>query len=265
MGTTVRNGLVLGAAAVVWWLERRWRARRYRSASRPVHISRNLATAALAAVTVQVAELPLLLPLAGLTAARSWGLTARLPVPGWTRAVLACLLLDYTLYVWHILSHRVPWLWRFHLFHHADLDLDASTGLRFHPGELVLSIPWRGLQIVLIGVTPAVLLTWQSLTLACVLFHHANVALPAGAERLVRLVLASPRMHAIHHSVHAVQMQSNYSSGLSWWDRLHGTLRLDADAADVTTGIAEYQDPDGQHLAPMLALPFGRQLPLPPG
>lgn len=240
-------------------LEHRRRARPYVE-PRPRHQGRNLAIAGLAAATVHLIEAPLVLSVARAVERRRWGLTAAIPAPRWARRLAAILLLDYTLYVWHILVHRVPLLWRFHLVHHVDLDLDATTGLRFHAGELTLSIPWRVAQILVIGVTPGALTTWQALTLASVIFHHSNSDLPLPLERLLCRVLVTPRMHAIHHSIVEAQRHSNFSSGLVLWDHLHRTFRADAETSAVTIGAAGYLEPDAVRLRRVLILPFERHL-----
>ena len=250
----VRAGLLLGAAATVLWLERRRRARVYVE-SRAIHMSRNLAFAGIAAATVHALETPVVMPAARLVARRRWGLTQIWRAPAWLRSLAGLLLLDYTLYLWHRLVHRAPALWRFHLVHHVDLDLDATTGLRFHAGELAASVPWRAAQVIVIGVTPGTLVLWQTLTLACVLFHHSNARLGARAERWLSWILATPKMHSIHHSIDPAQLHSNFSSGLAIWDWLHGTGRLDAEPNEVTVGVLGYLDaPTG--LTDALRLPF---------
>lgn len=251
----IRAGAVAAFAGLVLVLERRRRARRYREPWLR-HTTRNLVIAGAAAVTVSLLETPFTMPFAAMVQRRGWGLTALVGGPPWARAVIAAVLLDYTLYIWHIGTHRVPLLWRFHLVHHVDLDLDASTGVRFHAGELALSVPWRLAQIAAIGVSPAALAAWQSLTLASVLFHHSNTALPPGVERAVGWVAVTPRMHAIHHSIDRAQRDRNFSSGLSIWDRLHSTLRLDARADEVDIGIPGYGDADSVSLARIVALPL---------
>ncbi|MGH9311181.1 MAG: sterol desaturase family protein [Vicinamibacterales bacterium] len=251
----IRGSLLLAAAATVLVMERRHRARPYVE-SRSTHTTRNLAIAGLAAVTVQLLEAPVVMPLARTVARRRWGLSYAIGGPPWLRGVLAVLLLDYTLYLWHIVVHRVPWLWRFHLVHHVDLDLDATTGLRFHAGELAASIPWRAAQVIVLGVSPATLTVWQSLTLASVLFHHSNTRLSDRMERALSWIVTTPRMHAIHHSVNPAQLQSNFSSGLAVWDRLHRTARFDAAAGDVAVGVRGFLDPGEVSLPRVLGLPF---------
>jgi sterol desaturase/sphingolipid hydroxylase (fatty acid hydroxylase superfamily) len=251
----IRGALLLTAATAVLVLERRHRARRYVEPL-ATHVGRNLAVGGLAAATVHLLETPVVLPLARLAERRQWGLTHAIAGPHWFRRVVTVLLLDYTLYLWHIIVHRVPWLWRFHLVHHVDLDLDATTGLRFHAGELAASIPWRAAQVIVIGVSPATLTIWQTLTLASVLFHHSNAALSERAERRLSWIVATPRMHAIHHSIDPGQLQSNFSSGLAVWDRVHGTARFDADAAEVIVGVEGFRDRRSVSLRRLIGLPW---------
>jgi sterol desaturase/sphingolipid hydroxylase (fatty acid hydroxylase superfamily) len=192
---------------------------------------------------------------------RQWGLVKRLALPVWLEVLLAMLLLDYTLYVWHVLTHRVPALWRFHAVHHIDLDLDASTAVRFHFGELTVSTPWRVAQVVLIGASPLALSIWQTGLLMSILFHHSNVELPIGVERRISRVFVTPRMHGIHHSQVREESDSNWSSGLTLWDWLHGTLRLNVPQGAVTIGVPAFQDPADVTLPKMIAFPFEPQRP----
>jgi sterol desaturase/sphingolipid hydroxylase (fatty acid hydroxylase superfamily) len=189
-------------------------------------------------------------------ARRRWGIAPRAPVPAPFRTALALVLMDYTLYWWHVLLHRVPVLWRMHAPHHADLDLDASTGVRFHFTEFLASVPWRCAQIVAIGGGPRSLKLWQALTLAEVLFHHSNVALPRSLERCIGRFLVTPRMHGLHHSIVRAERDSNFSSGLSIWDRLHGTAQNATARDDVTIGLPDYPEPRDVTLAKTLAIPF---------
>jgi sterol desaturase/sphingolipid hydroxylase (fatty acid hydroxylase superfamily) len=190
--------------------------------SKPRRLSRNLAIAAISAAALQVAERPVVSPLAALVECRRWGLLQRVLLPPWVEMPLALVLLDYTLYIWHVLMHRVSWLWRFHVVHHIDLDLDTSTALRFHFGELVLSVGWRAGQVMLLGVSPVALSAWQTALFLSVLFHHANVRLPLWLERWLVRFIVTPRMHGIHHSIVQEETNANWSSGLTLWDWLHG-------------------------------------------
>jgi sterol desaturase/sphingolipid hydroxylase (fatty acid hydroxylase superfamily) len=259
----LRAGLLLAFGAAVFLLERKRRARAY--VEEPCrHTGRNLIVAGIAAATVHSLEAPIVVPLAQAVVRRRWGVTRHVK-PSWLRDAVAIVLLDYTLYIWHIVVHRTPWLWRFHLVHHVDLDLDASTGLRFHAGELTASIPWRAAQVLAIGVTPRALSIWQSLTIASVLFHHSNTRMSEGSERILSWIVATPKMHAIHHSIDTAQLHSNFSSGLAIWDRLHGTARLDAEPQDVTVGVLGHLNRDDVALKTILVLPFSdRALPAAP-
>jgi sterol desaturase/sphingolipid hydroxylase (fatty acid hydroxylase superfamily) len=139
--------------------------------------------------------------------------------------------------------------------------LDASTGLRFHAGEIAASIPWRAAQILAIGAIPRARALWQSLTVAPILFHHSNTRFDERTERILSWIVATQRMHATHHSVDPAQLQSNFSSGLAIWDRLHRTARFDADASGVTVGVVGYLDPEHLTLPQILELPFSTDAP----
>ena len=223
--------LVGGAFLALALLERRFPLRPARE-PKARRLSRNLAVAAAGALTLRLVQQPIIVPLSRLVAARRWGVAPRLPIPRWARGLAAVLLLDYTLYVWHVLNHRVPFLWRFHRIHHADRDLDASTALRFHFGELALSVPWRAAQVVILGADPRTLRAWQIGLLLSILFHHSNVRLPRRINRLVSWFLVTPRLHGIHHSRVEDERNTNLSSGLTLWDRLHGTLRTGTPSGD---------------------------------
>jgi sterol desaturase/sphingolipid hydroxylase (fatty acid hydroxylase superfamily) len=214
--------------------------------------------AAVAATTVQLAERPLVEPLAAIAEQHRWGIVPRVAGPGWMRTAAILMLLDYTLYVWHVLVHRIPALWRFHSVHHIDRDLTASTALRFHFGELAISVPWRAMQVVLIGVSPAQLRLWQRALLVSILFHHSNLRLPRRLERAFALVVMTPRLHGIHHSDVDAIRSANWSSGLTLWDWLHGTLRNDVPQEAVTIGVEGCESSQDLSLARILTVPFKR-------
>ncbi|HEX8188546.1 MAG TPA: sterol desaturase family protein [Pyrinomonadaceae bacterium] len=260
MPSWLSGALVLGAFGALVWLERRRPLREERE-SKPRRAVRNLAVAAAGAAALRLTEAPLAKRLTALVERKGWGLLKLARLPAWAEVAAAVVLLDYTLYLWHVLTHRVPWLWRFHVVHHIDLDLDATTALRFHFAELAVSAPWRAAQILLVGVSPLALSVWQTLLMLSILFHHSNVRLPAGPERLLSLFVVTPRMHGIHHSAVKEETDSNWSSGLTLWDRLHGTLRLDVPQDEIEIGVAAYQDPREVGLSSMLALPFGGERP----
>jgi sterol desaturase/sphingolipid hydroxylase (fatty acid hydroxylase superfamily) len=249
------RGLLVALAVTLMCVEAARPLRRRQRESRLRRVPRNAVIGGLGAVAVQLCEQPIVLPLARYVERQRWGLLRRLDLPAPLRTVLALVALDYTLYLWHIIVHLVPWLWRFHRVHHADLDLDASTAIRFHFGELIASVPWRAAQVALIGVDARTLQLWQTLTLMSVAFHHSNVRLPRPVEHRLAYLLVTPRMHGIHHSRVADEMDSNWSSGLSVWDRLHGTMRQDVDDDAIEIGVAALDTPDRVSLVRMLVEP----------
>jgi sterol desaturase/sphingolipid hydroxylase (fatty acid hydroxylase superfamily) len=258
---------VASAVMVLLFLERLFPLRP-RTEPQAARLARNLALAGLSATVVTLLQPLALGPVARLVDARELGLLALLPLPPWASLAAAVLLLDYTLWHWHRWTHRVGWLWRFHLVHHVDRDLDVSTALRFHLGEMALSIPYRGAQMALIGAGSQALGLWTGVLLVSIAFHHSNLRLPDGLERwLVRLVV-TPRMHGIHHSERREETDSNFASLFSVWDALHRTLRLDApggpEAADrpgPVIGVPGYRDRKDLGFGALLALPFRRHHP----
>jgi sterol desaturase/sphingolipid hydroxylase (fatty acid hydroxylase superfamily) len=248
----VAFGLAVGALAVC----ERLRPLRARKDPAPARVGRNLTIGLLGAVTTAASEMPLIAPVQRLAARHRLGLLRRLPLPRAFRIVLGFLLLDYTLYLWHWLNHRTPALWRFHAVHHIDLDLDSTTGLRFHFGELALAAGFRAAQAVLLGVDDATLRLWQQCLVLSVIFHHSNVELPSEVERFLQAAIVTPRMHGIHHSTRGDEMNTNFSSLLSWWDRLHRSLRLDVAQPAITIGVAGFLDPADVTLEQSLVLPF---------
>jgi len=184
------------------------------------------------------------------------GLLRRLPLPRALRVVVGFLLLDYTLYLWHWLNHRSPFLWRFHAVHHVDLDLDTTTGLRFHAGELAMAAGFRALQVLMLGVDRETLRLWQQMLFLSIVFHHSNLELPIEVEQRLNAMVVTPRMHGIHHSTRPAETDSNYSSLLSCWDRLHRSLRLDVPQASVTIGVDGFSTPEDVTLERSLTLPF---------
>jgi sterol desaturase/sphingolipid hydroxylase (fatty acid hydroxylase superfamily) len=187
---------------------------------------------------------------------KQFGLLKIFRLPKILETVLAVVLLDYTLYLWHVLTHKVPFLWRFHRIHHADLDLTASTAIRFHFGEITISVLFRAGQILLIGVAPHNFQIWQTLLFVSIFFHHSNLSLPKDFEEKLQKILVTPRLHGIHHSIEESEMNSNWSSGLSVWDKLHGTFRNDVPQKEIIIGIKEFKEQKDVTLGKMLAEPF---------
>lgn len=252
--------LSVGAFGVLFLLERR-RPLRNPVESKGTRAVRNLAVAGTAAAAGYLIERPVANRAATLVEKRNVGLLKLVRLPKWFEQLAAVVLLDYTLYLWHYLTHQVPALWRFHVVHHVDLDLDSTTALRFHFGEIAISVAWRAAQIAVIGVSPASLSMWYALLLPSVIFHHSNVEMPEGLERKLNAVFVTPRMHGIHHSVVKEETDSNWSSGLSIWDRIHGTFRDISDHSGVDIGVPAYRRAEEITVGKLIVMPFREQRP----
>lgn len=223
------------------------------------HVARNLFLGALAAVVATLLQGVLLLPVSRAVEQHRLGLLPLLPLPRWAAVAAAVLLLDYTLWHWHRWNHHVRWLWRFHNVHHVDRDLDASTALRFHFGEMALSVPYRAAQVLVIGADARALSVWTGLLFISILFHHSNLRLPGRVERVLVRAVVTPRMHGIHHSERPGEVHTNYASLLTVWDALHRTLLLEVPQHTVVIGVPGYRDRRLLGAAALLALPFRAQ------
>lgn len=205
--------------------------------------------------------LPAMVWLAVKNQSLQFGLNYVYQLPAWAEAAIAFLLLDYTNYLWHILNHKLPFLWRFHLVHHTDVDLDVTTAVRFHFGELIGSVIFRGAATFLTGATPATVLVYEILFEAATQFHHSNIKLPFHFERALNKILVTPRMHGIHHSVVRSETNSNYSVIFSFWDRLHKTIRLNIPQSLIVTGVPSYSNQKELTIGFLLTLPFKKIRP----
>ncbi len=245
----------LGVLASFVWLERK---RPLRPAAEPQlrRLARNLSLAALSALAIHAIETPIVLPVARWVGRYGFGLLKLRKLPRWMEIVAAVMLMDYTLFLWHIFVHKNQFLWRFHAVHHADLDLDASTALRFHFGEMALSVPYRALQIMIIGADDQAFAIWQKFLALAILFHHSNLRLPISAERYLSWFIATPRMHGIHHSQDFRQQWTNWSSGLALWDRLYRTYVFDVPQERLAIGVKELAAAEQVTLAKLIEMPF---------
>ncbi len=220
---------------------------------------RNMAVAGTSAIAIMLTAMPVTAPLTRFVQRRRWGLLKRLRLPIALEVPLALLGLDYTLYLWHVAFHKLPFLWRFHQVHHVDLDMDASTAIRFHFGEMALSTVLQVFQILAIGVAPLTFSIWNTWLLCEIAFHHSNAELPFAVERWLCRFIVTPRMHGIHHSIVPEELNSNWSSGLTVWDWLHGTLRLNVPQNHLTLGVAAYPEAAQVVLPKLLEMPFDEQ------
>ena len=217
---------------------------------------RNVGMSMMTAATIAIAEKPFVMQLSKTAESKRRGLLKQWRLPVGLEIFLSVVLMDYTLYIWHYLTHKVPLLWRFHQVHHVDLDLDASTALRFHAVEMLLSVPWRIAQVALLGVSPRALNLWQTLTLMEILFHHSNIRLPINLERWLCRLIVTPRMHGIHHSFVRRETDSNWSTIFSWPDYLHRTVKLNVPQEEVTIGVPAFRDPKELTLGNLLKMAF---------
>ena len=195
---------------------------------------------------------------AGIAEARGLGLFNLVPVPDPLAVVLSVLLLDLAIYAQHVAFHHVPLFWRLHRMHHADLDIDATTGVRFHPIEIALSLAIKMAVILALGAPAFGVFIFEVLLNATSIFNHGNVRMPAALDRALRLVLVTPDMHRVHHSIHAREHNSNFGFNLPWWDRLFRTYRDQPAAghAGMTIGLPVFRDAKELRLHRMLAQPF---------
>lgn len=190
--------------------------------------------------------------------AQGWGLLAMMAAPAWLTFVVAVLALDLAIYFQHVLFHAVPALWRLHRMHHADLEFDVTTGARFHPLEILLSMAIKLGVIAVLGPPAVAVLAFEVLLNATSMFNHGNVRLPLYLDRALRRLVVTPDMHRVHHSVAPDETNSNFGFNLPWWDRLFGTYRAQPRAGHeaMTIGIAQFRDPRELRLDRMLLQPF---------
>jgi len=232
--------------------------RRKRSHSRLARWPSNLAVSFL-----NTALLRLLIPTAAVGLAligeeRGWGLFNQVAVPFWLAFILAVLILDFVIYLQHVMFHAVPLFWRFHRMHHTDLDIDVTTGARFHPVEILLSMGLKLATVAALGPPAVAVVVFEVLLNATSMFNHSNVKLPLGLDRILRLLLVTPDMHRVHHSVIPNETNSNFGFNSPWWDRLFGTYlaqpQMGHDGMEI--GIAEFREPRELWLDRMILQPF---------
>jgi sterol desaturase/sphingolipid hydroxylase (fatty acid hydroxylase superfamily) len=260
--TAIRLGFFFGIFAVIAL----WEAvapRRALTVSRTRRWSSNLGLVAL-----NTTLLRLIFPLAGagmaaFCADRGWGLLNYLAVP-WPLAIpLAVIAMDFVIWLQHVMVHAVPALWRVHRVHHADLDYDLTTGARFHPLEIVLSMLIKFATIVVLGAPVVAVVIFEVVLNGMAMFNHGNIGLPAGLDRAMRWFFVTPDMHRVHHSIEDDESNSNFGFNLSWWDRLFGTYRDQPRDGHLgmTIGIRDHRDTrEVARLDGMLLLPFRGQV-----
>jgi sterol desaturase/sphingolipid hydroxylase (fatty acid hydroxylase superfamily) len=220
------------------------------------HAVRNLAVAGVNVVALALFLSGLTVTVAHVTETRHWGMLNNVPLTPFASVLLAELTLDLWTYWWHRANHRIPFLWRFHRMHHSDPAMDVTTATRFHLGEIALSTIVRLAIIPLAGIPLRVIVGYELVLLLSTQFHHSNIALPTGIDRILRFVIVSPNMHRVHHSIERLETDSNYSSVLSIWDRLFRSYREKPDYRQIRFGVEGFssdwsQSVKGLFLTPM--------------
>jgi sterol desaturase/sphingolipid hydroxylase (fatty acid hydroxylase superfamily) len=254
---TLRLTAFLSIFALLAVCETLW-PRRPLTAPKPRRWLVNLAIIALNSVVVRFAFPLAPFGLAAMAQTSGWGLFNRFGVDGWLELLASLLLLDLVIYFQHRLFHRTPLFWRFHRMHHTDLDLDVSSGIRFHPVEIALSLLIKMAAVLLLGVAPLSVLLFEILLNATSMFSHTNMRLPLGIDRRLRLFVVTPDMHRVHHSVIPRETDSNFGFNLPWWDRLFNTYRAQPREGHdlMTIGLREFRELDKLGLRHLLLLPF---------
>lgn len=217
----------------------------------------------LAMVVLSSVALRIVFPLAAVGTAlwaqsSGYGLFPLLGLPLWAAGILAFLILDFAVWLEHVVSHKWPWLWRIHRMHHADTGFDLTTALRFHPLEIVLSMIWKAAIIIALGAPPVAVLVFEIVLNGAAMFNHANIRLPKTADTLLRLLIVTPDMHRIHHSTDMRETDSNYGFNLAIWDRMFSTYTQSPRRGDtaIEIGLSEWRDGRTAQLGWALALPF---------
>jgi len=254
-------GIRLGAFLAVCLLMAAWEraaARRTLILSRTLRWPANLGILALDAALVRLIFSAAPYALALRAQAAGWGLLNAYPLPGWLKVALGVILLDLVIYLQHVMFHAVPAFWRLHMMHHADLDFDFTTGGRFQPAEILLSVGIKMGAVAALGASPPAFLLFEVLLNATSMFNHGNVSLPPVLDRVLRFVVVTPDMHRVHHSVIPRETNSNFGFNLPWWDRIGGTYRdqpsMGHDA--MTIGLTRFLEAKRQTFLWMLLLPF---------
>jgi sterol desaturase/sphingolipid hydroxylase (fatty acid hydroxylase superfamily) len=232
--------------------------RREQKLGRETRWPSNVGIVVLDAVLVRLAFPTTAVGVALVVEARGWGLLHALDLSLGASLLLAVMALDLAIYLQHVLFHAVPALWRLHRMHHADLEIDVTTGARFHPLEIFLSMGIKLGVVVALGAPAVAVLTFEVLLNATSMFNHGNVCIPVRFDRMLRWVVVTPDMHRVHHSIVARETNSNFGFNLSWWDRLFGTYRDQPVAGHETMiiGIEQFREPVEQRLDRMLTQPF---------
>ena len=243
------------AAMALWEF---WRPRRALTAGRSPRWPGNIGVWIVDALLIRVLVPTAAVGVAIIAAERAWGLFNVMAWPFWLSAIAGFLILDLVIYTQHYVFHRVPILWRLHRMHHADLDIDVTTGTRFHPIEILLSMAIKIAILLAFGIPALAVVAFEVALNATSMFNHANIAMPRALDRLLRLVVVTPDMHRVHHSIHRAETDSNFGFNLPWWDWLFRTYRAQPKDGhrDMTIGIPIFREAGESRLDRLLTQPF---------
>ena len=255
MEAVVRFVLFVGVFGAMALWEYRW-PRRVLARPRRERWVTNLGLTSLNTILVRVTVGGIAYTAAVFATEREVGLLHWVALPPWVAVVVTLLTLDFAIYLQHVLMHALPALWRLHRVHHADVGIDASTGLRFHPMEIFLSLGLKVAVVIALGAVPWAVIVFEALLNGSSIFNHSNVAMPERTDHWLRWLIVTPDMHRIHHSTHEVETNSNFGFSLSWWDRLCGTYRAAPALGQVGMDIGLNEFPAPLRLGQLLLLPF---------
>lgn len=247
--------LIISAVVIIFLLESVFPYYRGR-ATRVRHGAPHIITAILNSLLTKFALVLLTLGAINWAESRSFGLLHVLSLPPIAETIIVYVLFDIWMYFWHMANHRFSFFWLFHRAHHSDTEMDTTTALRFHPGELVLSTLFRLPVVILLGMSFAQLVFFEVMLNLSTLFHHSNLAVPEKLDRALRTVVVSPNMHRVHHSIELNETNSNFTSLLSVWDRIFGTFRTRKDPHTITLGLPEFRELKYQRLWGFLITPI---------
>ncbi|MGB0750020.1 MAG: sterol desaturase family protein [Magnetospiraceae bacterium] len=257
----VRLSLFLGIFAAVALAEIAAPRRKLQTSKRHRWIT-NLGIVVLNTALLRLIILAAAVEMAHRAETAGWGLFNLVDLPRWLEVLLSIILLDLVIYLQHVLVHAVPGLWRLHMVHHSDMDYDVTTGARFHPVEIFLSMGIKIAAVTTLGAPAVAVILFEVLLNGTAMFNHGNLKLPASVDRVLRCFVVTPDMHRVHHSNIPDETNSNYGFNLPWWDRLFGTYRAQPTGGHtgMTIGLDEYRDPSALHLHHLLLLPLtGRE------
>ncbi len=253
----IRLGFFFGVLIIMAIWELMW-PRRVLTMSKLSRWLSNLGIVLLDNVLIRILFPVLVIGLAAMGQENKWGLLNNIQLPYWMSVGLGVLALDLVVYLQHLMFHAVPVIWRLHMMHHADLDIDVTTGLRFHPLEIIISMLIKLSTVAALGPSVLTVLIFEVTLNATAMFNHSNVKMPFHVDRLLRLLVVTPDMHRVHHSVTIRETNSNFGFNFPWWDRMFGTYRAQPVAGHegMTIGLSQFRDPKRNNLFRMLILPF---------